>query len=1171
MVVIKKSIFTLFFLTIALVSSGTTYYISPSGSNSNNGSSSSPWKTLAYACTKATTSGDIIHLNAGTYYESSQSLLSVGVNIEGAGMANTIIESSYTGSSQPLLKAETSNGWLGTYGNQSISGIKFDGNMTTYSAVTVNFRSNFIIHDCTFVDFVSHGVLFSGQPEWDFTVSSPYDVGTFPSYWCSGNQFYNNVVTNCATMSGYSGDGNLRYGTQLGFLVHDNVITQTARSEGTNGYGIKFCERGFNRGTKCYNNTITIAPNTSGTFNFSIEIWNDLDQCEYYNNTLQGCVDVTQAYKRRTSYGIWIHDNIMGFASQQDHDEMGIDLEAYVVGAIINNNKITNCSLGILNAGTWPNQDHPQNSTFDDVHIYNNLITGVGSTGGGGGIFGITWGSAEIDDHTSNYYIYNNTIVSSGNYVGNAHATVGIDLSDFGITANNVQIKNNIIKGFTGGNAYYGPITANGTSSYTNLKITNNDFYGNGNSNAVKWTGSFSPGTGYDYSSNLTSDPLLGSDFKLQTGSPAIGAGINVGLSSDFKGNPWNAYPCIGAYEFNPPIQAPDLPVYQNSSIENATPSRLDMTYNLVLSRVVPSTSAFSVMVNSVARTVSSVIILETKVQLTLASPVVSSDVVTVSYTKPTTNPLQVSTGGLASTITAQKVTNNVSAIIPVIISSSVESATPTILSITYNNSLANFVPAISSFSVLVNSVARVVNSVAVSGTSVKLNLSTPIIAGDVVTVSYTKPTTNPLQGTTGGQASTITAQKVTNNVSAIIPIFISSSVESIAPTVIAITYNNTLTNIVPATSSFTVLVNSVARVVSSVAVSGTSVKLTLSTPIVAGDIITLSYTKPALNPIQTTTGGQAISISAQIVTNRVGSSGVPVYLGSTVEDATPALIKIDYDMALINVAPAVSAFSVIVNSLAMNVKSVTVSGTSVILNLAYELLYGDVVTITYTKPTTSPLQTSTGLLVATMSSQIVKNKVNPNGPVYLNSSIENDAPDILKINFDEIVETSVPATSSFIVMVNGVKASITSVAISGNTVLLTLTVPVVSGDNVTVSYIKPSSNELKKATGETAVSFSSPQPVTNNCTNLAGNSLKKGSITIYPNPAREFINISVLETSLQPQLLKIYDLSGKLFLESQITTGTSNKVLINLKSGIYVVQVVSGTIINFVQKLIVL
>src|SRR5664280_3145777 len=79
-------------------------------------------------------------------------------------------------------------------------------------------------------------------------------------------------------------------------------------------------------------------------------------------------------------------------------------------------------------------------------------------------------------------YIYNNTIVSSGNYVSNAYATIGINLCDFGISANNVQIKNNIVKGFTGGTTFYGGIAANGSGSYVNLSITNNDFYGNANS-----------------------------------------------------------------------------------------------------------------------------------------------------------------------------------------------------------------------------------------------------------------------------------------------------------------------------------------------------------------------------------------------------------------------------------------------------------------------------------------------------------------------------------------------------------------------------------------------------------------------------------------------------------------------------------------------------------------
>jgi hypothetical protein len=85
-------------------------------------------------------------------------------------------------------------------------------------------------------------------------------------------------------------------------------------------------------------------------------------------------------------------------------------------------------------------------------------------------------------------------------------------------------------------------------------------------------------------------------------------------------------------------------------------------------------------------------------------------------------------------------------------------------------------------------------------------------------------------------------------------------------------TYSTTLANIVPAASAFTVQVNSVTRTVSSVSISGTKVLLTLSSPVVYGNTVTVAYTKPATNPLQTSTGAQASSISAKTVTNNVAA-----------------------------------------------------------------------------------------------------------------------------------------------------------------------------------------------------------------------------------------------------------------------------------------------------------
>jgi parallel beta-helix repeat protein len=109
-------------------------------------------------------------------------------------------------------------------------------------------------------------------------------------------------------------------------------------------------------------------------------------------------------------------------------------------------------------------------------------------------------------------------------------------------------------------------------------------------------------------------------------------------------------------------------------------------------------------------------------------------------------------------------------------VSSVVQDATPDILEIIYNLSLANIMPAASAFSVRVNSVVRTVNAVGISGTKVQLTLESPILYGDVVTVSDTKPSSNLLQTASGGQAVTISNQPVINNCMNVAPAVVITS-----------------------------------------------------------------------------------------------------------------------------------------------------------------------------------------------------------------------------------------------------------------------------------------------------------------------------------------------------------------------------------------------------------
>ena len=520
------------------------------------------------------------------------------------------------------------------------------------------------------------------------------------------------------------------------------------------------------------------------------------------------------------------------------------------------------------------------------------------------------------------------------------------------------------------------------------------------------------------------------------------------------------------------------VPVFVSATVDNANPSVLSMSYNLALANFVPANSAFTVLVNSTARTVSTVSISGMKVLLTLSSPLVYGDVATISYVQPAANPIQTAAGGKAVTLSAQPVINNVAAV-PVYVSSVVENATPSLISITYNMTLTGVIPAASSFAVIVNSVARTVSSITISGTRVLLTLASPVVSGNTVTVAYTKPASNPLQTAAGGQAATFAAKAVTNNVSAIAPVFVSAVIENIAPSVLKMTYSVSLASIVPSASAFRVTVNTVARTVSSVSISGTTVLLTLSSPVVFGNVVTVAYTNPGSNPLQTPAGTLAASIGAQSVVNNV-IAVVPVYLSSVIENSSPTILSMSYNITLAGIAPATSAFTVKVNNVARSVTSVAISSFRVLLTLSSPVVYGDIVKVSYTKPSLKPLQTASGGLAVSIIDQPVTNNVNSLIPGYVSSVIENAEPAVLFMTYNQSLANVVPDPSAFTVTVNSVPLNVASVAIVGGKVKLTLGSAIVNGDIVTVAYTKPLVNPLQSASAGQASSLSD-QVVTNN------------------------------------------------------------------------------------------
>ena len=192
--------------------------------------------------------------------------------------------------------------------------------------------------------------------------------------------------------------------------------------------------------------------------------------------------------------------------------------------------------------------------------------------------------------------------------------------------------------------------------------------------------------------------------------------------------------------------------------------------------------------------------------------------------------------------------------------------------------------------------------------------------------------------------------------------------------------------------------------------------------------------------------------------------------------------------------------------------------------------------------------------------------------PVYVGSVIENATPTVLEMTYSTALTNVVPATSAFSVNVNSIANSVKSVAVSGSKVILTLASAVLFGDIVTVSYTKPTTSWIQALT-VAAVSITS-QSVTNKClatTTPPTTPPTTESIRIFPNPAHNFFNIMIEGETLNPQIIKIFDLAGKLVFTGLIEQNVKKvQIPINLSTGVYIISLYSGTLNLLTQKLLI-
>lgn len=515
-----------------------TYYIDTTGvdDSGRNGGVGQEWATLAYAATRVTTSGDVIHVNAGTYVETARTDLSIGVSIEGVGDTSYIRYNYYLASSSYGGISLYSSS-AGTEGNQSISYIKVEAyNSYAYSGINVNKRSNVEIHNCTIEGFNAMGVCFRGD------ASAGID-GTLPSTYETGNKIYDCIITDCHDRT-YFG-GSLFVHSQDGLLAYNNTYSNTGRSSGHNGNLVSgwgtYC-----KGLKFYNSYF-YKPLLEGAddWNFNFEIGNtdggnEIHDCIFYNGTL----DIACHYNIKGSYNYswWIHNNSFLLdrqlaSTEESHNSWALNFEGTDEDVIVERNYIENYPMGINFEQTLTPRNHYNN------RISYNILYNIGYTNNAfSHIIFIYSYNPTGGNEMSYFYIDNNVMIGNG-------ATCGIFINSLD-DINHIYIRNNIVQGII---TYGWLVFWDGAGSISDIYVYNNNTYNNVSSNAVYYRNGKTV-TNFNYSDNITSNPTFVSstDFHLQSSSSCRDAGIDVGLGFDYEYNmvPYNSDVDIGAYEY---------------------------------------------------------------------------------------------------------------------------------------------------------------------------------------------------------------------------------------------------------------------------------------------------------------------------------------------------------------------------------------------------------------------------------------------------------------------------------------------------------------------------------------------------------------------------------------------------------------------------------------------
>jgi len=482
----------------SLTCSATVYYVdSAAGSDSNSGTSTSaPWKTLAHVSSHSYSAGDQILLKTGSTWREQMSVPSSGAS----GKPITI--GAYGSGSPPLINgADLVSGWSGYSGFIYRASVSWTPSHVWYNGAVVTKASSLSAMTVASTWYYSSGSLYlwapasanpSGHAVEADRRSRAIDVISRSYITIDGLSMKNSTsslvapynaahvtVQNSALKNAWVGV----YATAASpyLTVNNNTFTVDSGYTGSRDFVLVSSSSADNP---------VVSNNVIGdTGGYVVIMFNDVNNAQAYGNSMTGSGGgIETAATTRTVSGASFHDNAIFSSDHRLVDGESIKIRGtppYTASATVYRNYIKGGAYTWDGIGGW----YAVNSK-----VYGNIVMNCTQYG------------IQFTLNSENNVFDNNTLYKN--------PTAGIAL----YTNGSAQVENNIIQLSAVGISADSGVTVSEDYNMLNQVPT----LRSSNIHAGSHTNTSNP-------SFSSSAPASSNDFKLKSGSPAIGTGSNLG------------------------------------------------------------------------------------------------------------------------------------------------------------------------------------------------------------------------------------------------------------------------------------------------------------------------------------------------------------------------------------------------------------------------------------------------------------------------------------------------------------------------------------------------------------------------------------------------------------------------------------------------------------------